>query len=73
MKIIDTKDIFCSACMEKHKIDVVVINEDVLFRDKEINADFIYHYCKETDTLIETEDLIRKNFHILAQAYEMAR
>lgn len=70
MKIIDTKNIFCSSCMKKHKIDVVIVNENVLFRDKEINADFIYHYCEETDTLTETEDLIRKNFHTLAQAYK---
>lgn len=48
----------CSACMERHKV-VPYTRMEVGRNGKFFIAE--YEYCKSTDTLIETEGLIRKN------------
>lgn len=63
MKIIEEKDVFCTGCLSKHRIQVVERTEEELYKDKLVKFTAEYNYCSVYDVLTENEEQIRKNFN----------
>lgn len=62
MRVIDEFNGFCSACLSEHIIQVVEIQEEELYKEKDVRFMAEYNYCNVYDMLTENEEQIRKNF-----------
>lgn len=69
MKILKTEQKLCLSCMEKHNVNIVEVEEQVTYKDLEVEFLSIYEYCADSDEYIETEDMIRTNSLSMKDAY----
>ncbi len=61
MKVIDKVFQKCPCCMEEHEIKTVEVQEDTVFKKKNVEYDAIYQYCDLSDELYMNEDQIQLN------------
>lgn len=69
MKIIEERNDFCTGCLSGHKIQVVEIQEEELYKDKLVKFIAEYNYCNIYDILTENEEQIRKNLKRMKEEY----
>ncbi|MBM4236252.1 MAG: DUF4065 domain-containing protein [Firmicutes bacterium] len=69
MKTVSSSVELCVSCMEKHKVDVVQIEEHETYKNKEVGFIATYEYCSNTKELFETENMIRANSLAMKDAY----
>lgn len=69
MDVIRKEYKLCQSCMEEHEVDIVQVEENMIFRDEPVVYKAVYEYCKDTDELTEPEELIRENSLTLKDAY----
>ncbi len=55
--------------MTEHWVDIVEIKEIEIFKGIEIKFIATYQYCAITDDLLETEEMIKKNFTAMEKKY----
>jgi putative zinc finger/helix-turn-helix YgiT family protein len=69
MKTVSSSVKLCLSCMEKHRVDVVQIEEHGLFKNEDVGFIAAYEYCSTTNELLETEDMMRANSLAIKDAY----
>jgi len=69
MKIVSSSVKLCLSCMDKHRVDVVQIEEREIFKNEEVSFVAAYEYCSNTKELLETEDIIRAYSLAIKDAY----
>ncbi len=69
MKILQSEQKLCFGCMEEHQVDVVEVEEKTIFKDIEVDFVAVYEYCSNTDTLLETEEIMQANDLAVKDAY----
>lgn len=69
MNILKTEQKLCLSCMEEHNVNIVEVEEQVTYKDLEVEFISIYEYCSDSDEYIETEDMIRTNSLAMKDAY----
>lgn len=69
MKIIDTELKFCEACLETHLVEIVELEEAMVFKGEEIRFIARYEHCPETELLLESESLLKSNDLAMKNAY----
>lgn len=61
MKKLNFEKKLCIQCMEEHEVYTVLITDTVVFKGKEVSFNGIYEYCENSEELMETEEMIKKN------------
>ncbi len=69
MKIIGSQMQMCLSCMEEHEVQMVEVEQSNSINGEIVSFDAIYYYCKDTDELYQTEELIRNNDIKFKNAY----
>lgn len=69
MNILKTEQKLCLSCMEEHNVNIVEVEEQVTYKNLEVEFISIYEYCANSDDYIETEDMIRTNSLAMKDAY----
>lgn len=69
MKIIKSEKRLCTCCMEEHDVQTVIVQENSLFKNKNISYDATYFYCDLADELYMDEQQIQDNDIRLKDAY----
>lgn len=73
MEILKTMRSFCFDCLQEHEVQTVRLLERLTFKGEEVEFTPTYLYCTNTDSLLETEDLIRANDLAMKDAYRKKR
>lgn len=69
MKILKKEFKLCMSCMETHEVLTVEIEENNIFKGREIDYIATYEYCDKTEELYATEDMISTNDIAMKNAY----
>ena len=69
MKILDSKRVLCSSCMEEHEVKTISVMDKVTFKGIEVEYEATYFYCENTDELFVDETQMRNNDINLKDAY----
>ncbi len=59
----------CFDCMKEHEIQVVKVEENNVFKNKEVFFEAEYDYCENTDEFLENEEQIKNNDLAMKDAY----
>lgn len=71
MNRIKSEKKLCLVCMEEHEVDIVVVNEEEIFKEEEVSFNAIYEYCSNSDEYLETEEMIKTNSLAMKDAYRV--
>lgn len=55
--------------MQEHNVDIVEIEEEIIFKSELISFASLYEYCSNTDEMLEHEDFIKSNDLAMKDAY----
>lgn len=69
MKVLQSEYKLCLSCMEKHRVDLVEVVEQNIFKGQKVDFTAEYEYCSNVDTFSETEAMIRANDLALKDEY----
>jgi putative zinc finger/helix-turn-helix YgiT family protein len=69
MKVIKTEYKLCLSCMEEHAVDFVQINDKRSFKGEYVEFTSVSEYCKNSEEVTETEEMIKMNDLALKDAY----
>lgn len=69
MEVIKKELKMCLSCMEEHEVEIVRVKEETIIHNELVSYMAVYEYCKSTDELTETEELIRTNNLSMKDAY----
>jgi putative zinc finger/helix-turn-helix YgiT family protein len=69
MKVIKTEYKLCLSCMEEHAVDFVQINDKRSFKGENVEFTSVSEYCKNSEEVTETEEMIKMNDLALKDAY----
>ena len=69
LKIMKSEKCLCACCMEEHEVKTVLINEQVTFKNFNVNYDASYMYCDVAEELYMDERQMQENDARLKDAY----
>ena len=69
MKIIKAEKKLCPCCMEEHEVQVVVVQENNVFKGVSVEYNAEYLYCDRTDETYAEEQQISQNDIAMKDAY----
>lgn len=69
MKTIKSETKLCLVCMEEHEVHTVEVIDHEIFKGEEVSFSSTYEYCSDTDELLETEEMIKRNSLAMKDAY----
>lgn len=69
MKIINTINKICLCCMEKHDVYTVEVDENTVFKGKNVEYSAVYEFCDLADEYYANEEMITANDIAMKNAY----
>ena len=69
MKILKSENKLCTCCMEEHKVHMVEVDEENIFKGDKIKYNAIYEYCDIAEEFFETDNMITLNDISMKNAY----
>ena len=69
MKVLQSEHKLCLSCMEEHRVDLVKVVEQSIFKEVDVEFTAVYEYCSNADAFLETEGMIRGNDLALKDEY----
>ena len=69
MSILKREKKLCTSCMSEHFVDVVNEIESITFKGEKVEYNAIYEYCENTESYLETEEMIKVNGISIRDAY----
>ena len=69
MRIVKREKCLCTCCMEEHEVKIVVVLEQVTFKNVNVEYEAVYLYCDATEELYMNEQQMQENDIRLKDAY----
>ena len=61
MRIVKREKCLCTCCMEEREVKIVVVLEQVTFKNVNVEYEAVYLYCDATEELYMNEQQMQEN------------